>query len=57
MITADAFDSKSFPIAVISYKALEKAFATAINQSGKFAGWEKYGYNLKIHPEVFGPRD
>ncbi len=54
VVVGDKFDSSTFPVAAKSYKALEKAFAAAIDRSERFAGWERKGYNLKTHPEVFG---
>ncbi len=57
VVTGSQFDSSTFPVSTIRYRALENAFAAAINQSAQFAGWERKGYNLKTHPEVFGPRD
>ncbi len=55
VVTGSQFDSSTFPVSTIRYRALENAFAAAINQSDRFAGWEKKGYNLKTHPEVFAP--
>ncbi len=57
VVTDRLFDSTDFPIAVKSYGNLENAFASVINHSPRFAGWERKGYNLKTHPEVFAPRD
>lgn len=35
------------------YRRLQRNFKDKINQDQRFSGWEKYGYNLRTHPEIF----
>lgn len=41
-------------VGVKLYKRLQQKFEQAMDNSDKVSGWEKTGYNLKTHPEVFG---
>ncbi|HYD34634.1 MAG TPA: hypothetical protein VD999_01060 [Vitreimonas sp.] len=36
------------------YKRLQNRFEDAINNSAKFHGWEKTGFNLRTNPDLFG---
>jgi len=36
------------------YRRLARIYAPLINASSEFIGWEKTGFNLRTHPELFG---
>jgi hypothetical protein len=38
------------------YDEYQRDFEEVVNESPEFAGWERRGFNLRTHPQIFGPQ-